>query len=269
MPSQSEEVAFLNKMGFTKAQARLYLTLLETGKTTATALQKLTKMPRPIVYRTLAELQEKGLATKEIGQPNSFNPTPIHSAMQNLMLQRKEDLRRLIHETNEFLGSLPEKKEHPVEAEDYKIVMIDGKQRIIQQIKTQIDQSQSSIKMLTTLQRWQPIVASCCANYEKALDRGVEIRVLAQKADNEVSKKVEQLLSSSSNLSLKLSTVYNCCNFGIFDNQETIINYFPSRIIEESPVIWTNHPSFLAMCRDQFESAWKTTTKYEPEKIEP
>lgn len=177
-------------------------------------------------------------------------------------------MRRLIHETTEFLRGLPEKKEHPIEAEDYKIVMIDGKERIIQQIKTQISLSQSSIRILTTLQRWQPTVHACFKNYTKALDRGVEIRVLAQKEDSEVSKRVEQLLSSSSNFNLKLSSEYNCCNFGIFDNQETIINYFPSKIIEESPVIWTNHPSFLAMCRGEFESAWRATTKYEPEEIE-
>lgn len=266
MPSQSEGVAFLNKIGFTKAQARLYLALLETGKTTATALEKQTKMPRPIVYRTLAELQKKGLATKEIGQPNSFNPTPIHSAMQNLILEREEELRRLSHETTEFLKSVPERKEPPVGAEDYKLVMIDGKERIIKQIKTQIAKAKSRIRILTTLQRWQPIVYACFENYEKALDRGVEIRVLAQRADCEVSERVEQLLLHSSNFNLKLSYAYNCCSFGIFDNQEAIINYFPSQVIEESPVIWTNHPSFLAMCRGQFESVWRTTKKHEPEK---
>lgn len=65
MLSQSEEIDFLNKIGFTKAQARIYLTLLQTGKTTAIALQKQTKMPRPVVYRTLAELQKKALQQKK------------------------------------------------------------------------------------------------------------------------------------------------------------------------------------------------------------
>jgi sugar-specific transcriptional regulator TrmB len=268
LPSQTETMEFLKKIGFTSAQARLYLALLETGKTTATALHKQTGIPRPIIYRTLAELQKKGLAAKEVVQPSRFSPTPIHSAMQSLVLQRKEELGRLTHETAEFLKSLPEKKEQTAAAEDYKLMMIDGKGRIIKQIKTQIAQSESSIRILTTLERWQPIVYACYKSYEKALDRGVKIRVLAQKADCEVSRRVEQLLQYSSSLSLKLSSAYNCCNFGIFDDQATIINYFPSKIIEESPVIWTNHPSFLEMCKDRFEAVWKAARKYESEKTE-
>lgn len=190
MPSQLEETDFLNKIGLTKTEAKIYLALLQTGKATAMAIQKQTRMPKPIIYRTLAELQRKGLTTKEVGLPNSFVPTPIHSAMQHLILERKEELRSLISETNEFLRSLPEKKEHPFEAEDYKLMMLDGKGRIIHRIKTQIAQSESSIKFLTTLERWQPIVYACYEKYREALGRGVEIRVLAQKADSEVSRRV-------------------------------------------------------------------------------
>jgi sugar-specific transcriptional regulator TrmB len=261
MISETEEAKFLTQLGFTKAQAKIYLALLQTGKANAAALQKLVKMPRPVVYRTLAELQEKGLAEKEIAQPNGFRATPIHFALQNMILQRTEDFRRLAFKTEEFLRKFPQEQEKPVHAQDYKLIMINGKGRILHKIKTQLNCARSSVDLLTTLPRWLPTVEECCENYEKALSRGVKFRVIAETLNSEVSQKVNENLLSASNFHLKLTSNSYNTNSGIFDHEVAIINFFPSKPVAESPIIWTNHPSFLAMCKDQFESAWRSTRK--------
>jgi sugar-specific transcriptional regulator TrmB len=46
-------------MGFTKIQAKLYLTLLKREETSARALSEETSIPRIEVYRTLGELEKK------------------------------------------------------------------------------------------------------------------------------------------------------------------------------------------------------------------
>ena len=60
-----EDIQFLTDIGFTKTQAKLYLTLIKLGQTDGNSLGKSAEVPRQIVYRTLDELQNMGLIEKK------------------------------------------------------------------------------------------------------------------------------------------------------------------------------------------------------------
>jgi hypothetical protein len=47
-------------------------------------------------------------------------------------------------------------------------------------------------------------------------------------------------------------------NAAIFDGKEASFCFYPSKPLTESPIIWTNHPSFLAMFQSHFENIWKS-----------
>ena len=261
MLSETDEARALSQLGLTITQAKIYLTLLKTGRTTAGILETLTKTPRPEIYRTLAELQEKGLVEKEITQPYSFLATPIQIALQTLAIQKREDYRRYINETKAFLRKFPEEADQPIQEGDYKLIMLTGRARVTNKLKKQIDSARSSLDLLTALPRWLIAIEECCENYEKALSRGVKIRVLAEPLNSEISQRVSENLLPASNFTLKLASSSHNTYSGIFDREVALVNFFPSKPVGESPIIWTNHPSFVDMCQCQFESIWKSTKK--------
>ena len=260
---QNENAQFLVQIGFTEAQAKLYLALLRTGKTDAKTLQKLTKVPRPVVYRTLNELQEKGLVETEIATPHSFKATPIHLAMKIIVKQKMKDYRETENKTKKFLRKFQQPKEETAREGEYRFTVLDGKERIIQKMKQQHDNAHFSIDILSTLPRWLQIIEECTENYKKALNRGVKYRVIAETPDSEVnvSENVQTLLANS-NFKLKITPNSGQTNSAIFDRKEATFNYYPSKSLGESPLIWTNHPSFMAMCQDHFETIWKLARKY-------
>jgi sugar-specific transcriptional regulator TrmB len=260
---RNENAQFLVQIGFTEAQAKLYLALLRAGKTDAKTLQKLTKAPRPVVYRTLNELQEKGLVETEIATPHSFRATPIHLAMKIIVKQKMKDYRETENKTEEFLRKFQPPKEETAREEEYRFTILDGKERIIQKMKQQHDSTHFSIDILSTLPRWLQIIEECFENYKKALSRGVKYRVIVEKADSEVSlsKNVQALLANP-NFKLKVTSDSRQTNSAIFDRKEATFNYYPSKSLGESPLILTNHPSFMAMCQDHFETIWKLARKY-------
>ena len=57
---QDNDAQLLNELGLTILEAKVYLALAKTGKTTIATISKTSKVARPDVYRTLAKLQEKG-----------------------------------------------------------------------------------------------------------------------------------------------------------------------------------------------------------------
>jgi len=260
-----EDAQFLVRLGFTENQAKLYLALLRRGRTDAGTLQKLTKVPRPAVYRTLNELQEKGFVDKEIALPYSFKATPIHLALQIIVKEKMEDYKKIVDQTKEFLRKFQQPEEETSHIGEYKFIILNGKERIIQRMKEQHDKALSSVDIISTLPRWLQIVEECFDNYKKALKRGVKYRVIVETPEFEpnLSEKVQALLKNS-NFKLKFIRKSRKTNSAIFDKEEATFNFFPSRIIAESPLIWTNHPSFIAMCQDHFATTWKAARKFKP-----
>jgi sugar-specific transcriptional regulator TrmB len=92
---EGEEIQLLMDIGFTKTQAKLYLTLLKLEEADGRALSEKANVPRPEVYRTLSELEKKGLVEKEISTPYRFKATPLNFGLQILMSQRAQQFKEV------------------------------------------------------------------------------------------------------------------------------------------------------------------------------
>jgi len=257
-----EQVQLLIDLGFTKNQAKLYLALLKVGETNGRTLSEIADIPRPEVYRILGELEKKGLVEKEITTPYKFKPTPLNVGLQILMNQQIEQIIEIQERTKSFLQDLQNIRKETLQKQEYKLTKIRGRQRLIHLIKLQHDSAQRSVKILSTLQRWLQILYFCFENYKRALARGVKYRAVIEAPESEIVSHEEiKALMNETNFELRLSRGPLRTNAAIFDQNELTINFFPAASLGDSPLIWTNHPSFISMCQDHFEAIWKTARK--------
>jgi sugar-specific transcriptional regulator TrmB len=256
---KDEEALILTKLGFTQTQTKLYLTLLKMGNANGRTLAEHAKVPRSIVYRALDELQKKGLVEKEISQPYTFSATPIQQGLQMLIDQKFLECKKIQKETKLLLEKTKNTQEKSLGDQEYKFLMIDRKERIIQRMRTQHDNAKLNVDILSTPQRWLQILHDCLKNYENNLSRGTKYRVVLDscKPDIDRQKNIQALLSKP-NFNLRLSSGALCVNAAIFDGKEATFSFYPSRPLTESPIIWTNHPSFLAMFQSYFENIWES-----------
>lgn len=261
LPNEGESDLF-NKLGFTQAQLKLYLTLLKMEKADAKTLSKHTSMPRSAVYRTLGELHKKGLVEKEIAKPHTFRATPIHSGLQLLIMQRNEEWKEIQEKAKTFLRKIQNKEKETLGIQDYLIVIIEGKERIIQRMRTQHDSAQRNADIITTFRRWMQILHYCYEKFVKALNRGVKYRIIIEKpnAGEGLPKNVLDLMTKP-NLELALSSKRVKTNGAIFDGNEVTFNFYPSKLLSSSPIILTDHPSFRAMFQTYFNHIWLSTPK--------
>jgi hypothetical protein len=100
------------------------------------------------------------------------------------------------------------------------------------------------------------------------LARKVHYRILVGETEGKAvfPDEVKTLLSDP-NLELKVARTPLINNLAIFDGEEATFNFFPSKSLKESPIIWTNHPSFVAMAQDHFSKIWKSARKYTSKNI--
>lgn len=262
---EGDQLQLLTDIGFTKTQAKIYLALLKLEEANGRMLSDKTKVARPEVYRTLGELQKKGLVEKEIGTPYMFKAVPVDLGLQILIQQRIRQCNEIQARANEFIQQLRNVKKETLPKQEYKLIKIEGRERLKQILKPQHDRAHRTIDILTTLPRWLQILQFCFENYEEALARGVKYRVLLEAFSSEIGahENIDTLLKTK-NFELRLSKGALKTNAAIFDEKEVAINFFPSLSLSESPIIWTNHPSFISMCQDHFNTIWKTARKYKP-----
>jgi sugar-specific transcriptional regulator TrmB len=262
-----EDTHLLTDIGFTKNQSKLYLSLLKLGKVEGKTLAKYASAPKTVLYRTLNELHTMGLVERDITCPYKFKATPLKQGLQIILNQSLERYKQNREKTEQLLL----RKQHldeKVEQQEYRFTVYEGKERIIQIIRLQHDKACESIDISSTLHRWLQIIDCCFENYEKALERNVKYRVVIDKPEGKIVLPEEvKMLVSNPNFELKIARNTLINNLGICDRNEATFNFYPSKSLKESPIIWMNHPSFIAMAQDHFEKVWKSARKYSPKGI--
>jgi sugar-specific transcriptional regulator TrmB len=263
LPSE-DDLRVLTEIGFTKAQAKLYLTLIRTGKMDAKTLAKQAMVPRQAVYRTLGELQNRGIVEKIIALPQEYKAVPIQDGLSIMLSAKAKEYTSILEKTEEFLSKFDAEKEKEPADSDYTISIVEGKETIIKRTKYATDHTQKRVCCCSTLQRWIHVNQEIYPNVKKALERGVKYRMVLEisgEGDICLPKELKAMISHP-NYQIALTCDQLKSNAAIFDWNEASFNFYPSKAIAESPMIWTNHPSLLIGFQDHFEKLWTTAEEW-------
>lgn len=123
----------LGKIGFTRHESILYVTLCQEGELTGYEAAKISGLPRSNVYLALAGLVEKGGAYICEGEAARYTPVPVEELVVNT--------RRQMDEVLNFLEKhLPGRK---TSSEPY--ITITGKMQIINKMKNIISQARERV----------------------------------------------------------------------------------------------------------------------------
>jgi hypothetical protein len=130
-------------------------------------------------------------------------------------------------------------------------------------MKNEHDNVQRTVDIITTLQRWLQILDFCFQDYLEALDRKVKYRVVIAKSAGKITfpESIQALLEQPG-FELRLSEEALKINAAVFDENEATINFFEGKTLMESPIIWTNHPGFIQMCKEHFDRVWNSAQEY-------
>jgi hypothetical protein len=94
-----------------------------------------------------------------------------------------------------------------------------------------------------------------------ALARGVRYRtILDSYSDVNLIRQMSALLDDE-NFEVRSVKMPLKINVAIFDSKEASLNFYPSKSISDSPMLWTNHPSLLVSFQAQFENEWTSAER--------
>jgi sugar-specific transcriptional regulator TrmB len=258
---QEEDIRSLTQIGFTEAQAKLYLALLTIGKTDAKTLAKQANVPRQAAYRTLSELQEKGLVERIISLPQEYRAIPLRDGLAVMIRHKANEYTQIMENAKEFLHRYDIQQEQ-TPSDEFSISIIEGKETIIRKSIYGSNSAKQEICIFSTFQRWTQTKMELYETVEKALKRGVKYRVIMETPTGDFffTKEFKSVLTHP-NYNIRLATEKLKINASLFDDKEACFSFYPSKALSESPVVWTNHPSLLIGFRDHFENVWGSSEK--------
>ena len=257
--SNQHGVRILIRLGLTLCQAKVYIALAQSGTSTAKTISKVSMVARPDIYRIMLKLQELGLAEKVIITPTKFKATPIQEVITILMDQKTKETYELRLETKEFLKKFKTEVKPTIQAEENQFILIPRKKAAINKRKKEIDATKKSIDCLISFKRLESTAKTCIAERKKALERGVKIRVVTEKPENEKSiPKIIQDFNKYPSFRVRYLLDPPSAILTIYDRKELLITTSAKPDRGESPALWSNNPSLLSVINDFYEILWIT-----------
>ncbi len=96
----------LKKLGLSTYEARVYVTLIQRGESTAGDLSSAADVPRPRIYDILEKLEKRGFVVSTVGRPTRFKAVPPSRALQSLIEEKKKELEEMKARISEVAAKL-------------------------------------------------------------------------------------------------------------------------------------------------------------------
>jgi len=261
---QVEDVQTLKQFGLTFLQARVYLTLVRTGKSTIRNIAENAKIARQEAQRVTSELQNVGLVERILVSPTEFDPIPLNEAVKFLVERREKASLELVEKANMMLTEniVNNRVENLEKEKTPKFVITTGREAIIRKSRRVVDGTKSSCDIIGGL--WKNIRYASSLFLEQniqALKRHVRIRVLTEKFPEEQSiQKIYKHCLENPNFEIKCLSAGLSAMLGIYDRKELLVSTDPEKLIADSPMFWTNDPALIVAVQTYFDELWRQAT---------
>lgn len=248
----------LTKFGFTREEAEFYVFLSAIGPGTARTIARRFNINRVKAYRTLKDLEEKGLVVKIMGRPLRFAAQPIERLIQNKISETKQSLQELETNQTQIIEDLAKIKDANITADDDPVFRIyQGRQQIYELLAGMCDRVKEEIMIVTTATDF--IRFSLWGIDERLIDltrRGIKVNVLTEVTESNI-REIEEI---QGDLEIRHLSVPSSVRIVTMDNTETLssvaMDDTMSMTTQNDTGLWTNAVGFTAAMQVFYNAIW-------------
>lgn len=263
---QDEDVEALTSLGLTVLQAKVYLTLVKLGIATIKEISKTSGVARQDLYRITSELQEVGLVEKVIAAPTKFKAIELTEGVA-ILLQRVH--KKELESRKKILKLIQRYKYQSATVQTQKkgahFILVPEKE-VLLRVRKLIENTQTSVDVVTTLNRFQSGLIDFNEAHKKASKRGVKFRIITNKPEDENSL-TEMVKTVAKNFAFEIRYINTSplAAIAIYDKKEMIIATSTTANINEVPILMSNNSSLIAIAQSYFDVMWVTAVESQSE----
>jgi len=258
-------VAELQEYGLTRNEARVLLFLAKTGPSKASEAARAVQINRTETYRTIRNLQRRGLVEATLERPVRLQSVPFDRCLNILIDERKAKLRILEQRGEALRRQFAMTRVEPVTHEVERFQVVEGILRIEQRLQNMCAQAQESV--MTVLSPSEMVRGDTAGLFDmltNAAKGGLRVRVITAiiPPNLEIAEKLRQSVEIR-HLDLKTKPIPRV---SIIDDSEALFEISTAdetHRTEEEVALWINSRAFVRNLQAYFDEMWNSATPSE------
>jgi sugar-specific transcriptional regulator TrmB len=258
-------VAELQEYGLTRNEARVLIFLAKTGPSKASEVARVVRINRTETYRTIINLQRRGLVEATLERPVRFQSAPFSKCLQILIDERKARLRILEQRGEDLRRQFEDVRVDPVAQEVERFQVVEGRIRIEQKLQSMYSQASKSV--LTVLSPSEIIRAETSGLLDmlaQGVRTGLRVRIISAitQSNMGIIAKVRDTMTVR-HLDLKAKPIPRV---SIIDDTEALFEITTAdetRLSSEEVALWINSRAFVKNLQAYFDEMWNSATPAE------
>lgn len=214
----------------------------------------------------MATLEELGLVERIVSAPCKFRAISIHDALSILMERRVRETSELQEMIIGMTYKFKNNNARTALKEDETRFSLFSEQVAVRRKEKALEAVQRSFDVIASFRNPHSVMFIDVEEMAEALQRGVEIRVIIDKPDEEkLLSDITKQLKQHSNFKIKYLLNAPKALMSIYDKKEAWICTCTNPAREDCPTLRTNNPCLLSILQDCFEIKWFTALASKPE----
>lgn len=248
-----EILSRLQDLGLTEYESKVYLALVQHGKLNAKDISTYSGVPQNRVYETVETLKSKGLCDIIPGSPKGFEAFEPEIAINNLINNKEDGLKKLKRNVNKIINNLNKTKYQEIEPKTKFWVVSGSRHEIEEKRLSLILLAKKEIKNIISVTRPPKYEAKYRRQFKKMADNGVSLKTIYSS-----KKGIEKWLKffESINGKVKIHNFPLHAKIGIIDKK---LAYLESTQGPETEwfLIWTNSKPLVKILEYYFDLLWQ------------
>ncbi|HLN90039.1 MAG TPA: helix-turn-helix domain-containing protein [Candidatus Binatia bacterium] len=250
----------LSNFGLTVNQAKVYVSIVQYGKTHVSQISKETQLHRQDIYKLLPKLEKMGLITKTIDQPFMIEAIPVEKALDSLVWREKMKAdERISHLENNLKDVVNSLRDQPRMKEETQFALLSTDETIRNRERLSFKKLKKEFLFITNIEHLKSSLMPLYREFLQTIaDNKAKTRLIVVTNDDEdtVEQTIRKIAPTSGQFIAKSIDESTRKNYRILDNKEVWISTKQKTETGHPAILWTNDQNVVDVYKENFKKAW-------------
>ena len=260
---QEDLITKLSSFGFTVNQAKVYLSIAQSGKTSVGRIAKTTTLHRQDIYKMLPKLEKMGLITKTIDKPFMIEAIPIDRALDSyITIEREKSNQRIAHLENNLKDLVSAIQTQPESKEEARFTLLTTDEAIRNKGRLIFKRTRREFLLVAIMEQISFPSLHYFHDYLQVIaDNNAKIKLLVVTTEDEdtVKQTLEKVTPTHGVFTAKYIEKNSCKNYQLIDGKEAWIATQQKTHSGYTCILWTNDQNIVDAYKEIFKKVWSNS----------
>jgi sugar-specific transcriptional regulator TrmB len=259
---QEDLVFKLSDFGFTTNQAKVYLSIIESGSISVAKIAQNTRLHVQDIYKILPKLEKMGLITRTIEKPVHIKAIPVEKALTRLLSKEKEKAEKRLNylegNLNDLMDSIKKTQLSIIPNEDGCFVPLITAEQVRNQAELTFGGASLSCDLVVNLDLIKPLMSRLSPNFERFNKANVKVRLVIEShlPIEEAQDALQKALPKNAKITAKYVKKTKPMPYYVIDQAEVWLSMEKETEAGLPCVLWTKGKNFAQFFQGSFNEAW-------------